>query len=106
MTRTCAADGCDNPVPRRPGKIGRPPIYCSPACRPSRARPAVYVEAERADDSDDPSRGWEVRLRRGEHVVVLQRQLGRFSATALAADVLALLEGSPALAGQEGGTIE
>lgn len=106
MTRTCAADGCDNPVPRPAGKVGRPPIYCSPACRPSRTPPAVYAEAERADNGEDPSRDWEVRLRRGTRVVVLQRGLGRFSATALAADVHALLDGSPTHPEHRGGTIE
>ncbi|MDA8263987.1 MAG: hypothetical protein M0T79_01300 [Actinomycetota bacterium] len=89
----CAAPGCDNPVVRRPDRRGRPPIYCSPGCRPSRRRSVLGVEAEPSEASDVPGRHWEVRLRRGSRAVVVQRGLGRFSATALAADIQTLLTG-------------
>jgi hypothetical protein len=92
----CAAAGCDNPVPRRTGQVGRPAIYCSPACRPSWVRPALVVEVEqRAEDDHEHGRDWEVRLRRGDRVVVVGRGLGRFSATALAAEFTAVVDGGP-----------
>ena len=54
---TCAAPGCHNPVVRTCGRTGRPPIYCSSACRPSRApRPdghQISVEATQNDPSQD-----------------------------------------------------
>lgn len=89
----CAAAGCDNVVSRRPGRAGRPPIYCSPACRPSRSRPAVVVEVDHAEDDAAAAAGrdWVVRLRRGGHAVVVQRGLGRFSATVLAAELRQVL---------------
>ena len=91
----CAAAGCDNVVIRRPGRTGRPPIYCSPSCRPSRSRPAVVVEVDHAEDECDAAGGrdWVVRLRRGRHAVVVQRGLGRFSATVLAAELRQVLGG-------------
>jgi hypothetical protein len=89
----CAAPGCDNPVARRPGQVGRPAIYCSAQCRPSRRHQALGVEAEPSDASETPSRAWEVRLRRGGRAVVVQRGLGRFSATALVAEIQALITG-------------
>ena len=50
---TCASAGCDNAVIRRPGRRGRPPIYCSPACRPSRTggagRNQISVEVDQQD---------------------------------------------------------
>lgn len=90
---TCARDGCDNPVLRRPGQRGRPQIYCSPACRPSYSRPQLSVEIER-EESEDTSHGrdWNVRLRRGEQSLVVQRGIGRFSATAFAAELSAIVE--------------
>ena len=96
--RACAAAGCDNEVTRRPGHVGRPPIYCSPACRPSRSRPAVTVEVDHADDEPDAQvgRDWVVRLRRGRRAVVVQRGLGRFSAVALAGELRGLLGGGGA----------
>jgi hypothetical protein len=87
----CAAPGCDNPVIRRPGQPGRPPIYCSPACRPSHSRPALTIEITPDATDDQPGRDWEVRLRRGRHVVVLRHGLGRFSATTFAAELRSLL---------------
>jgi hypothetical protein len=88
----CAAAGCENRVVRRPGQAGRPPIYCSPACRPSHARPALTVEVDHdATEDRQPGRDWVVRLRRGQRVVVLRQGLGRFSANAFATEVRALL---------------
>jgi hypothetical protein len=104
----CAAAGCDNPVVRRPGRAGRPPIYCSPACRPSRTRPTLCVEADPSDTGEVPGRDWEVRLRRGQRTVVLRRGLGRFSATALANEIQALIAGerSSTVTAEEGDAIE
>lgn len=87
----CAAPDCDNPVVRRPDNIGRPPIYCSPACRPSHTRPAITVEIAHDDAEEQPGRDWVVRLRRGPRVIVLRQGLGRFSATAFAAELRSLL---------------
>jgi len=100
----CAAAGCDNPVLRRPGP-GRPAIYCSPDCRPTRCRPGIVVEVEHPDESPDgrqPQRVWTVRLRRGRRVVVIADSLGWPSAHALAAQLEDLL----GRARQRGGNIE
>jgi hypothetical protein len=106
--RTCAAEGCDNTVVRlrRPG---RPAIYCSPDCRPSHiAGPghrAVAVEVAQDDEQDDGSqagRNWVVRLQRGPDIVTIARDLGRFSALALAGELHRLF--GPAQ--QKGGSIE
>jgi hypothetical protein len=107
--RICAADGCENTVvrSRRPG---RPAIYCSADCRPSRTAgpgcPAVDVEVVQDDDHDDngtqAGRNWVVRLQRGHDSVIIGQNLGRFSAMALAGDLRRLFE--PARQG--GGAIE
>jgi hypothetical protein len=102
---TCAAIGCDIVVVRRPGP-GRPPIYCSPACRPSPARPAIVVELdhpEESTDGRDARRVWTVRLRRGRRVVVIAENLGWPSASALAGQLTDLLR--PA-AEQRGGDLD
>ena len=103
---TCASAGCDNPVVRRPGRRGRPQIYCSPACRPSRTganRNQITVEVDQQDADDGPGRTWVVTLRRGQRRVVVGRDLGRFSATALSGELRTLLHPrSP----QEGDAIE
>ncbi len=101
----CAATGCDNVVARRPGP-GRPVIYCSPACRPSPARPAIVVELDHPEasaDGRDARRVWTVRLRRGRCVVVIAENLGWPSASALAGALDDLL--GPA-AGQRGGRLD
>ncbi|MDQ3781895.1 MAG: hypothetical protein M3349_03035 [Actinomycetota bacterium] len=101
----CAAPGCANPVPRRPGP-GRPAIYCSPDCRTNRRRPQVHVEIDHPDTSPDGrpvQRVWTVRLRRGEHVVVIANDLGWPSANALAGQLHDLLRPNPQ---QTGGTID
>jgi hypothetical protein len=96
----CAAHGCQNIVvrSRRPG---RPPIYCSAECRPSRiaaAGPVVAVDVAQDDkDSDDGSRAgrdWIVRLQRGHDSVIVGRDLGRFSAQALAGELRRFLTGA------------
>lgn len=86
--RTCAAPGCDNVVPPRPGRAGRRPIYCCPACRPSRAQQRVVVEIDvEADEDHDPGRDWIVRLRRGRRSMVVGHSLGRLSANAFAIEL-------------------
>ncbi|MFN2607355.1 MAG: hypothetical protein ABR511_05595 [Acidimicrobiales bacterium] len=106
--RPCAAAGCDNVVERHPGRVGRPPIYCSPACRPSRTgcvgRDKVSVEVDQQEnDGDGSGRGWVVTLRRGTIAVVVGRDLGRFSATMLSGELRALLQPG---ARREGDAIE
>ena len=101
----CVAPDCTNVVPRRPGP-GRPAIYCSLACRPSPRRPAVLVEVDHPDVSPDGRpvrRVWSVRLRRGQHVVVIANDLGWPSAQALAGQLNDLLKPGSL---QKGGTIE
>ena len=104
----CAAAGCDNTVERHPGQVGRPPIYCSPACRPSRTGCAghirISVEVDQEDhDGEGSGRCWVVTLRRGKNSVVVGRDLGRFRATLLSGELRALLQPS---ARREGGAIE
>lgn len=105
----CALPGCDNPVVRRPGQPGRPPIYCSPACRPSRQSCSNQVTVEIAQDDDGDGHGlhaarpWVVRLRRGRHSVIVARDLGRFSASVLYDQLRRLLHPRT---GQEGDAIE
>jgi hypothetical protein len=103
----CAAAGCDNAVERRPGRVGRPPIYCSPACRPSHTgcdgRNRISVEVDQEEDDSRPGRCWAVTLRRGRNSVVVGRNLGRFSATVLSGELRALLQPG---ARQDGGAIE
>lgn len=103
--RTCAAPGCDNPVVRRPGRRGRPPIYCSLACRPSlRGANEIHVDVVHEEPDDiGAGRLWTVTLRRGHRRVVVGRDLGRFSATLLAAELRSFLHPR---ARQEGDAIE
>lgn len=101
--KTCAASGCDNPVPDRNGKPGLPFTYCSPQCQPSskprRYRPALTVDAHQDDTDDGTPRSWTVALRRGADTVNIATDLGRFSASALARDLQQLIhprhEGGP-----------
>jgi len=96
----CAAPGCDHPVTRT-SRPGRPPIYCSPACRPSRDhrgtdRLVVEVDHEPAPTGTRPTgRIWIVRLRRSAHTVVIATELGRPSADHLANQINALLDSHP-----------
>jgi hypothetical protein len=92
MSVECAAPGCDKPVERHPGQTGRPPIYCSPACRPSHTRPTLTIEVDHdGHQHTEPGREWLVRLRRGQHSIVLRDGLGRFSAAAFATELRSLL---------------
>lgn len=81
----CAAPGCANPVPPRVGRVGRPPIYCSPQCRPSgRRRPDLVVEFDHDEDHQgDAIRDWVVRLRRGTQSVEGSSESSRDQAPAL-----------------------
>ena len=104
----CAAPGCDKPVPR-PKRTGRPAIYCTPDCRPTHRRAkirraGVVVEIQHPDVSPDGrpvDRVWTVRLRRGQHIVVLADNLGWPTANALARELNDLLFTNP----QTGGAI-
>ena len=100
----CAAPGCANPVPLRVGRAGRPPIYCSPDCRPSRRRrPGLVIEIDHDEQDVDTTRDWVVRLRRGPESVVVGRGLGALSARAFATELRSFLGVG---GGQEGGPIE
>ena len=90
----CAALDCENPVERKPGRVGRPRIYCSPACRPTLAKEALVVEVVQ-DDTDDrqPGLDWVVRLRRGMHTVPVRRELGRFTAESIAHELRYFFQG-------------
>jgi len=101
----CAAPGCDNVVVRT-NAPGRPAIYCSATCRPSRHRAGVAVEVAHPDtspDGRDASRVWLVRLRRGRRVVTIADNLGWPSAYALATELEQLLLSRPR---QEGAAID
>ncbi len=100
----CAAPGCENIVDRKPDRRGRPPIYCSPSCRPSRNGSGNQVHVD-VDNDDDGSAGrfWTVTLRRGGRRVVVGQDLGRISAVMLARELRALLH--PRMR-QEGDAIE
>jgi hypothetical protein len=101
--RRCAAQGCDNIVARR-HRRGRPPIYCSPECRPSGRNSApISVEVDQLDDEGNGARSWVVRLSQGGRSVELGQGLGRFSAVVLATEVRELLGGGPR---ERGGTID
>ncbi|MBW3648653.1 MAG: hypothetical protein KY440_12955 [Actinobacteria bacterium] len=93
----CAAPGCTNPIQRR--RRGRPPIYCSTACRPShRAGPGRWLVVEVAGPDPDairPGRAWHVRLRRGSRIVTIATDLGWPSAHALANDIRELTTNRP-----------
>ncbi|MGH9094440.1 MAG: hypothetical protein ACRDXE_04705 [Acidimicrobiales bacterium] len=102
---TCAAPGCEQPV-HRANHTGRPAIYCSPQCRPSRnptpRRAQIVVEIEHPDISPDgrpADRVWTVQLRRGQHRVAIADDLGWPSANALAHDLNALLNTNPSRTG-------
>jgi hypothetical protein len=99
----CARPDCPNPVPRNPR--GRPRLYCTPACRMAAhrdrdpdARAPLTVEVDHGSTS---SRGrpaghvWLVRLRRGQHQVVVAVGLGRPSAEHLAAQVRDVIDPPP-----------
>ncbi len=105
MTPICARETCTNPVPRKPR--GRPAIYCSPQCRPSRSNVrGLTVEVDHPEHSIDgrsPDRVWIVRLRRGRRAVVIADAIGWPSANALAGELRQLLARPER---QKGGTID
>src|SRR5258708_28058026 len=91
----------EQPV-HRTNHTGRPAIYCSPACRPSRNRTPrrahVVVEVEHPDVSPDgrpTDRAWIVALRRGERHVVIADDLGWPTANARAPELNGLLNTTP-----------
>lgn len=89
----CAALECTNIVTRN--ARGRPRIYCSKECRPTRSRPRIVVEVDHPEVSHDgrPSeRLWTVRLRRGNRSVVVADGLGWPSANALATELLDIVK--------------
>ena len=94
----CAAAGCTNPVAPRPGR-GRPAIYCSADCRPSRRRsphqPLVVEVAGPDPDAIRHGRAWHVQLRRGNRVVTVATDLGWPSAHALATNIRELAAPNP-----------
>ncbi len=93
--RSCARPGCPHPVIRNP--VGRPRLYCSPACRTKTYRlshPAAHEPlVVEVDHGSTSSRGrptghvWLVRLRRGQHQTVIAIGLGRPSADHLATQI-------------------
>ncbi|HVA75058.1 MAG TPA: hypothetical protein VNF71_10910 [Acidimicrobiales bacterium] len=98
---TCAAPDCEQPV-HRTNRTGRPAIYCTPACRPSRNRTPrqnqITVEVEHPEASPDgrpTERVWAVRLKRGDQIVEIADGLGWPSATALARALDNLLDARP-----------
>ena len=108
-TRTCAATGCENPVPERTGR-GRPFLYCSASCRPTGQRQHrlgdLVVEIDHAEVADNirpAGRIWSVRLRRGTRSVTVAEELGRPSADHLVAQLSELI-GKPS--GAKGGAVE
>ena len=115
--QVCATPGCDNPVAARHGTTGRPPIYCSPACRltqriarrrpqpghitppPAEITNASYsnrdeIAVEMGQDPDDPTpmRSWTVTIHRGQKAVIVGHGLGRFAATALTGELHQLFQ--------------
>jgi hypothetical protein len=99
-TRTCAADGCDNPVPERIGR-GRPFIYCSVSCRPTTKQTSslapLVAEIDHVPTTENvrpTGRIWSVRLRRGKRSVTIAEELGRPSADHLVAQINELI-GAP-----------
>jgi len=93
----CARPGCKEPLVRK--VRGRPPLYCSAACRHLVARkgPAprlvVEVDAEAGDAMGRPTgHVWLVRLRRGERSVEVATGLGRPSAEYLARQLRELID--------------
>lgn len=105
---TCARPGCRQPLVRKPR--GRPPLYCSAACRHLVARkgplPRLTVEVDHeGGDQDGRPTGqvWLIRLRRGDRVLVVATGLGRPSAEYLARGLRDIIEPSrPAEGGAMG----
>jgi hypothetical protein len=97
---TCARPGCGERLVRK--ARGRPPIYCSAACRHLVARkgpmPRLTVEVDHEQDDDvgrPTGQVWLVRLRRGDRTVDVAAGLGRPSAEYLARQIRDLIETRP-----------
>ena len=92
----CARPGCPRPAAPRQSR-GRPPIYCTPACRAAAQRrpDAGPILVEIDHTSPEPGRPsgrvWLVRLRRGQHTVTIATNLGRPTANTLAHQIAQLL---------------
>jgi hypothetical protein len=86
----CAAPGCATPIVRR-HRRGRPPVYCSPACRRRAARLYVDIDCDRDLPGRPAGRVWRVRLCRRGRCVVIADGLGRPSAEDLARQITTLL---------------
>jgi hypothetical protein len=93
----CARPGCPNPI-IRPTRRGRPPIYCSPACRQRakqrRAGGPILVEVDHGSltaEGRPAGRVWLVRLRRGPQTVIVASGLGRTTADHLAGQITTVL---------------
>jgi hypothetical protein len=98
-TRTCAAKGCENPVPARIGR-GRPFTYCT-VCRPPKERmhvtTSLVAEIDHVPTTENvrpAGRIWIVRLRRGTRSVTVAEELGRPSADHLVRQINELI-GAP-----------
>ena len=99
---TCAGPGCEQPLPR--AATGRPPRFCSSACRvrshrASRAQlEPLSVEVDFGSTSSrgrPPERAWMVRLRRGQRSVIVSIGLRRSAADRLAGQIADLLDNHP-----------
>ncbi len=93
----CARPGCEGPLVRK--ARGRPPLYCSAACRHAVGRKGpiprlmVEIDAEAGDTTGRPTgHVWLVRLRRGERSVEVATGLGRPSAEYLARQLRDLID--------------
>ena len=96
---SCAAPGCDRPLPR--AGTGRPARFCSPGCRvrshraatQDKAKPvSVEVDLGSASSRGRPiERAWLVRLRRGHRSVIVAIGLRRPAADRLAEQIADLL---------------
>jgi DNA replication protein DnaC len=99
----CARPGCPQPVVRN--AVGRPRLYCSPACRTEAYRQAHPASREplivEVDHGSTSSKGrpagqvWLVRLRRGPHQAVLAIGLGKPSADYLASQIRDVIDPPP-----------
>ena len=76
----CAAPGCDNPVERRPGRVGRPPILLLAGGCAVAAAAAARRGGRAEQEPDQPGRDWEVRLRHAASDGRARTGLGRFAA--------------------------
>ena len=99
----CARPGCPQPVVRNP--VGRPRLYCSPACRAETYRQAHPASREpivvEVDHGSTSSRGrpagqvWLVRLRRGSQQAIVAVGLGKPSADYLASQIREVIAPQP-----------